>query len=63
MSHLSDLLKKKPKTEKEVSEELKMLALQLAMKSLTVAGGVGAFTDEDGNLDYSKAIPTVPWVT
>ena len=63
MSHLSDLLKKKPKTEEEANRELKILALRLANSSLTLAGGVGAFTDEDGNLDYSKAIPTVPWIT
>ena len=63
MSHLSDLLKNPEKPKENKDEQLKLLALMLANKALTVAGGVGAFTDEDGNLDYSKAIPTVPWIT
>ena len=56
---LADLLR----NPKDKGEELKMLALMLANRALAVASETGAFTDEDGQLDYRKAIPTVPWVT
>ena len=64
MSHLSDLLKSKEKSKKkEPSERLKILAMILASKALTLAGSEDELEDEDGNFDYSKTIPTVPWVT
>ena len=63
MSDLAKLLKNPIDKEKENNDRIKMLALLLANKALTVAAQEGSFQDEDGNLDYSKAIPTVPWVT
>jgi len=58
---LADLLKN-PKKKTEV-DPTKMLALLLANKALSFASESGAFQDEEGNPDFKKAIPTIPWVT
>jgi hypothetical protein len=69
MSELAKLLEKPEPIEvrnEENKMRMKMLALILANKALT-AIGVDEGEEEDfltpeGDLDYSKAVPTVPWV-
>ena len=61
-SELADLLKN-PKAKEKKTDPAKMLALILANQALNLAGAEGAFLDEDGNPDFKKAIPTIPWTT
>ena len=63
MPSIAELLKNPPKDEdKTHKDKMQMLALLLANKALTVASETGAFRTEEGELDYSKAIPVVSWV-
>ena len=62
---LANLLKNPPKEEekKDNKEEMKLMALMLANKAISLAGQEGSFLKEDGTPDFSKAIPTIPWIT
>jgi hypothetical protein len=49
--------------EDPVEEKTKSLARMLAHKSTALAGKSGAYLTPEGDMDYSKAMLTAPWIT